>query len=152
MSAFQPSQGHAICGLEWASSFRACGNAGPAPSSRSYQDDTVSAAIPQARQGKYLDPLSFLFAPPRRSDRGSRGATIHAGRNEWLAYCGTPVFTVRQVLQSEVTGKEIKPNEEECTARNGRMILAAISHRSAWLRRTRVAGLDLGPSAQWPVP
>src|ERR1051325_8642670 len=39
---------HAICRLAWVSSFRACRDARPAPRGCSHQDDTLSAALPQA--------------------------------------------------------------------------------------------------------
>ena len=59
--------GHAICRLEWASSFRACRDAGPTPGSCSDQDYTFSAALPQTGQRKYrLSPLFLLSSLTRR--------------------------------------------------------------------------------------
>ena len=61
-------RGHAICSMEWASSFRACRHASPASGSCSDQDDALSTPLPEAgRRGSLCHVVSFVFTRPPRA-------------------------------------------------------------------------------------
>ena len=108
--------GHAICRLEWASSFRACRDAGPAPGSCSDQDDTVSAALPKpVNEGSSVTFFPF-FSHDEDHDsdltEGVRETQSTSRRNEWSTYGTTSVFhrSTSFPVRSDGRGNSVRRN------------------------------------------